>query len=183
MTTEKGTYRKAKPLHISIAENINIVRYTLITSQLAPNATLIPRFIPSQPGNQRANPSTHLTQHPLNIRPKHIARVRAPRRVRIRGDRRGRVPEDAGPLLDGLVVVLRVQRGVGGAVVDAHARARAGVPRVRRERRARPVLLGQVQLALRARAVPPVHRARVEARRRDAGVRDAGCEDVGVRGC
>lgn len=47
------------------------------------------------------------------------------------GERRhGRVvvvSEDAGPLLAGLVVVLRVESGVGAAVVDLHAGSRARV--------------------------------------------------------
>lgn len=65
-----------------------------------------------------------------------------------------RVTEDAGPLFHGLVEVLRVDGGVGGAVVDEHLGARARVARVHVVDSVGPLLLGVDGLALRAGRVP-----------------------------
>lgn len=62
--------------------------------------------------------------------------------------------EDAGPLLDGLLVVLRTEGSVGTAVVDLEARAGAGVAGVHVLDGVGPVLGGGLDLALGAGGVP-----------------------------
>jgi hypothetical protein len=64
------------------------------------------------------------------------------------------VAENAGPLLDGLLVVLRAQSRVGAAVVDLEARAGAGVTGVHVLDGVGPVLRGGDDGALRAGGVP-----------------------------
>jgi hypothetical protein len=64
------------------------------------------------------------------------------------------VAENAGPLLDGLLVVLRAQSRVGAAVVDLEARAGAGVARVHVLDCVGPVLGGGDDGALGAGGVP-----------------------------
>lgn len=58
--------------------------------------------------------------------------------------------EDAGPLLDGLLVVLRAEGGVDAAVVDLEARAGAGVAGVHVLDGVGPVLGGGLDITLGA---------------------------------
>lgn len=62
--------------------------------------------------------------------------------------------EDAGPLLDGLLVVLGAEGGVGAAVVDLEARAGTGVAGVHVLDGVGPVLRGGLDIALGAGGVP-----------------------------
>lgn len=62
--------------------------------------------------------------------------------------------EDAGPLLDGLLVVLRAEGGVGAAVVDLEARAGTGVAGVHVLDGVGPVLGGGLDVSLGAGGVP-----------------------------
>ena len=96
----------------------------------------------------------------------------------------GVVREDAGPLLDGLLVVRRRERGVGAPVVDLHPGPGPVVLGVHVLDHLRPVLRGRRRLPGGAGRVPRVHaaRRRHEAPGRHAGVHDARCEDLGVRG-
>lgn len=126
---------------------------------------------------------TYLAQNTLHIRTKNISRIRTRGIIRNRLGGCSRVPKHTRPLLDSLVVVLRVERRVRGAVVDPHARAGTRVSGISLFRLRGPVVLAQVQLALRTGAVPPVHGPRVEARVRDPGVGYPRGEDVGVGGC
>lgn len=64
------------------------------------------------------------------------------------------VAENAGPLLDGLLVVLRAESRVDAAVVDLEARAGAGVAGVHVLDGVGPVLSGGLDLALSAGGVP-----------------------------
>jgi len=66
----------------------------------------------------------------------------------------GVVAEDAGPLLDGLLVVLRAKGGVDAAVVDLEARAGAVVAGVHGLDGVGPVLGGGLDVALGAGGVP-----------------------------
>ena len=92
------------------------------------------------------------------------------------------VAEDAGPLLHGLVEVLRVDGGVGRAMVDEHLGALARVARVHVEGRVRPHLLRVDGLALGAGRVPAINGARVEAACGHSSVGRAGGEQFRVRG-
>ena len=62
--------------------------------------------------------------------------------------------EDAGPLLDGLLVVLRAEGGVGAAMVDLEARTGTGVAGVHVLDGVGPVLGGGLDIALGAGGVP-----------------------------
>lgn len=95
------------------------------------------------------------------------------------------VSEDAGPLLAGLVVVLRVESGVGAAVVDLHAGPGARVSRVHVFGDAAPDGGGADDVALGTAAVPSVDLVAggVEAAGADAGVDNGSCEEFGVCGC
>jgi hypothetical protein len=62
--------------------------------------------------------------------------------------------EDAGPLLDGLLVVLRAEGSVGAAVVDLEAGTGAGVAGVHVLDGVGPVLCSGLDLALGAGGVP-----------------------------
>ena len=105
------------------------------------------------------------------------------------GERRhGRVvvvSEDAGPLLAGLVVVLRIESGVGAAVVDLHAGSRTRVSRVHVFGDTAPDGGSADDLALGTAAVPGVDLVAggVEAAGADAGVDNGSCEEFGVCGC
>lgn len=92
--------------------------------------------------------------------------------------------ENAGPLLNGLLVVLRTEGGVGAAVVDLEAGAGAGVARVHVLDRLGPVLGGGLDVALGAGGVPAVDLVAGghEAAGGDAGVGGCGLEHAGVGG-
>ena len=94
------------------------------------------------------------------------------------------VAEDTGPLLAGLVEVLRVEGGVGGTVVDLHARARASVAGVHGLGDSAPVLRGADHFTLGAAAVPSIGLVGggVEASGGNSGVNNGGLEQLGV-GC
>lgn len=114
---------------------------------------------------------------------KDICAVVGDGRVRRRSDGFVRVvAKDAGPLLDGLLVVLGVKRGVDAAVVDLHAGAGPGVAGVGVGNPFSPGGGRSNGVALRTGAVPAVDSAGVEAAGRDAVVDDAGSKDIGVGG-
>jgi hypothetical protein len=84
-----------------------------------------------------------------------ISLVAVEREVVLRfGGLGGVVAEDAGPLLDGLLVVLRAESRVDAAVVDLEARAGAGVAGVHGFDGVGPVLGGGDDGALGAGRVP-----------------------------
>ena len=122
--------------------------------------------------------------NPLHALPKilrHIVRLRIILNLlyRLLGQ-----PEDVGPLLDGLLVVVRAEGGVDAAVPDLHARARAVVVRVHGADDVAPLLGGGVGLAAGAGVVPLGDAAGGgdEAAGWDAGVEGHGFDDVWV-GC
>lgn len=123
--------------------------------------------------------------NPLHARPINRARISV---LRIIAPRALRpvvvVSEHASPLLHLLLVVLRAQRAVGGAVVDLHPRARAVVAGVHVEDDLGPFLGCRRGLAVGAGIVPgrDARGLRHEAAGGDARVDDAGGEDVGVGG-
>lgn len=95
------------------------------------------------------------------------------------------ISEHTRPLLAGFVVVLWVEGGVCAAVVDLHARARAGIPWVHCFGDAGPDLWGADDVALCAAAVPGVDLVGggVEAAGGDTRVDCCGGEEFGVCGC
>lgn len=109
--------------------------------------------------------------------------VGAPGEVGRRGHGRLRVAKDARPLLDGLVVVLRVDDVVDGAMVDLHLGPGAAVARVQVLGIVGPLLLRVDGLAGRAGRIPfgGLVGSAPEAGSRDTGVGNTGSKDVGVR--
>lgn len=171
------SYREAEPLQVFLREHINRV------GDVGPQESL-----PAHHHNQLSKPLMTTEEHTLGYRthleliPKHVLGVRAPRVVRRGRDGGGRVPKHPRPLLDGLVVVLHIKRLVGAAVVDLHPGPRPGIPRVHVLDNVGPLLLGPDGLARRARRVPKVRDVvgAHEAARGDARVGDTRCEDVRV---
>jgi hypothetical protein len=88
------------------------------------------------------------------------------------------VAKDAGPFLAGLLVVLRIQGGVGASVVNLHLGAGAVVAGVHVEDDVSPLLRRIVDLAVGAGAVPGIDTAglRHEAASRHARIDDTGLE-------
>lgn len=95
------------------------------------------------------------------------------------------VSENASPLLTRLVVVLRIESGVGAAVVDLHAGPGARVSRVHVFGDAAPDGGGADDLAQGTATVPGVDLVAggVEAAGADARVDDGCCKEFGVCGC
>jgi hypothetical protein len=99
--------------------------------------------------------SLHRAQRVRRANTPSISLVSIDREIVLRRCRLGRVvAEDAGPLLDGLLVVLRAQGRVGAAMVDLEARAGAAVARVHILDGVGPVLGGGDHVALGAGGVP-----------------------------
>ena len=121
--------------------------------------------------------STSVTNHILTVN------LLRPRRGRIIGRNLVRlsvVAKDAGPLLNGLIVVLAAERRVRIAVENLDARSAAVIAGVHVEGDLRPLVLRVDEGAARALAVPAVDGAGVEAACRDAGVDGRGLEEIGV---
>jgi hypothetical protein len=118
----------------------------------------------------------------LKLVTKDLSLVRAAREVV--GSRLGssRVAKDTSPLLDGLVVVLDVESGVGGSVVDLHLGASSVVARVHVLDNVGPLLLSPSGLALRASRVPSggLVSLALEATSRDTSVDNCRGENIGV---
>lgn len=120
----------------------------------------------------------------LQVLPIHARRHAIGRRVLLLAHGLGRiVSKHPAPLVDRLLEVLRVERGVGAAVVDPHPRAAALVARVAVEDGLRPLLGRVVDLAVGALRVPAVDGPGKKARVWDAAVDHARGEEVGVSCC